>query len=998
MAAGEGEARSELTTPLDLGDLFRQVPAPIALVSAPDQRYLLANLEYRRRFGGRDLIGRSVQEAHPELAGQAFLRGLETAMATGEAFEARELRVVLDRGAGASAEGWFNVVDRPVLREDGSVESVMIFALDVTEEVQVRRRAEESLAFLDTIIESAPTGFALFDRDLRYVRVNEVLARINGVPAEAHVGRTLHEIVPDVPDETLLVPLRRVLETGEPVVDLEVTGRTRAGSEERSWLASYYPVRAPGGEIAGLGALVVETTEHRRAERRSARLRDVLAALATALDGSEVCDAVLRHGAAALGAVAGSVALLGEEGAELVTEAMMGYDDEVANAFPRYPADADLPMTDALRSGPVWLESDEAVLARYPHLATFRRRDGHQAVAAVPLIGRGGRAIGGLAFSFPTVSRFPPEERAFVMALAGVCSQALERAHAYGAAEEARARAEAAAGRDRLMARASETLDAALGYEERLGRLVRVVVPQLADLCVIDMLDERGRLRTLAVAHREQERTRALARARKRLALPPDAPFGVARVIATGEPHLVEDVPAAFRELGRAGAEAGAAAGELGISSAMFVPLRARGRVLGTIALASVDPARRYGPDDLQIAERLGRRAGLAVDNARLYEGARAAAAADKERAGRLRALSAAALSINARMSIEHRLQAIAESARELAGARWATASVTDDDLSATATATSPEGVDPPRTGSVPALSAPLRSHGGAVIGVIEARDPSAGEFGEEDEALLAQLAQSASLALDNVRLYERERHIARTLQESLLPSVLPEVPGLEVAARYAAAGAGTEVGGDLYDVFHSGQSWNVVIGDVCGKGAEAAALTALVRYTLRAESGRGLSPRRSLELLNEAILRQHGDNRFCTVLLATVEQRPSGVRLTFGSGGHPPPLVLRGDGAVERVTASGTVLGVFPDPKVEDRTIDLAPGDVVLLYTDGIVEARTEDGLFGDERLVEELRAAAGLDAEATAQRVVDAVLARPGVRVRDDIAVLALRVAAAA
>ena len=152
-----------------------------------------------------------------------------------------------------------------------------------------------------------------------------------------------------------------------------------------------------------------------------------------------------------------------------------------------------------------------------------------------------------------------------------------------------------------------------------------------------------------------------------------------------------------------------------------------------------------------------------------------------------------------------------------------------------------------------------------------------------------------------------------------------------------------------------------MVIGDVCGKGAEAAALTALVRYTLRAESGRGLSPRRSLELLNEAILRQHGDNRFCTVLLATVEQRPSGVRLTFGSGGHPPPLVLRGDGAVERVTASGTVLGVFPDPKVEDRTIDLAPGDVVLLYTDGIVEARTEDGLFGDERLVEELRAAAG-------------------------------------
>jgi serine phosphatase RsbU (regulator of sigma subunit) len=203
-------------------------------------------------------------------------------------------------------------------------------------------------------------------------------------------------------------------------------------------------------------------------------------------------------------------------------------------------------------------------------------------------------------------------------------------------------------------------------------------------------------------------------------------------------------------------------------------------------------------------------------------------------------------------------------------------------------------------------------------------------------------------------------------------------------------------VGGDLYDVFHAGQGWCVVIGDVCGKGAAAAALTALVRYTLRAESGRGLSPRRSLELLNEAIARQHSDSRFCTVLLARLEHRSPGIRMTFACGGHPPPLVRRRDGTVERAETSGTVLGVFPDPLVEDRTLELGVGDLVLLYTDGIIEARTEDGLFGEDRLARELRAAAGLGAEATAQRMIDAVIGRAGVRVRDDIAILALRVTA--
>ena len=132
---------------------------------------------------------------------------------------------------------------------------------------------------------------------------------------------------------------------------------------------------------------------------------------------------------------------------------------------------------------------------------------------------------------------------------------------------------------------------------------------------------------------------------------------------------------------------------------------------------------------------------------------------------------------------------------------------------------------------------------------------------------MLEDLARVASLAIENARLEERERHIARTLQASLLPQTLPEIDGLEAAARYLAGGEGTVVGGDLYDLFAVEDNWALVLGDVCGKGAEAAALTAMVRYTIRAEVVHHSSPGEVLGLLNEAILRQDDTGRFCTVL-----------------------------------------------------------------------------------------------------------------------------------
>jgi PAS domain S-box-containing protein len=282
------------------------------------------------------------------------------------------------------------------------------------------------------------------------------------------------------------------------------------------------------------------------------------------------------------------------------------------------------------------------------------------------------------------------------------------------------------------------------------------------------------------------------------------------------------------------------------------------------------------------------------------------------------------------------------------------------------------------------------------VIGALTfASGPSGRRFDEQDLSLAEEIARRCATAIENARLFTEYAYIARTLQQSLLPAELPSIPGLETAACYRAMGEGTEVGGDFYDMFQTrARGWTVVVGDVCGKGPDAAAVTALARYTLRAAAMRERLPSRILALLNEALLRQRDDGRFCTVAYAYVEAQDGGARIGFASGGHPLPLLLRADGSVERLGTHGTLLGVMPDPDLEDQTATLTAGDALVFYTDGVTEARGADAPLGDERLAAILASCAGQDAEAIAARVEQAALALQDGSPRDDIAVVVLRV----
>ena len=294
------------------------------------------------------------------------------------------------------------------------------------------------------------------------------------------------------------------------------------------------------------------------------------------------------------------------------------------------------------------------------------------------------------------------------------------------------------------------------------------------------------------------------------------------------------------------------------------------------------------------------------------------------------------------------------------------------------------------------AMIVPMVARGRTLGAISFIQAESERSYDEGDVALAEQLARRAAMAVDNARLYTELSGIADTLQAELLPTEIPDIPGVDVAVRYRAAGELNRVGGDFYDVFRRGQNqWAVVIGDVSGKGAPAAAVTALARYTLRTAAASAPTPSRALDALNEALLERRRDQEFCSVALAFVTLSGSGLDVTLSLGGHPPALVKRASGEVELAGTAGLLMGFAHDPPLADDQLRLEPGDTLLLYTDGVTDAAHDGDRFGDDRLrslTEELdpRLRASEIAETIENRAVNHAEHQP----QDDMALVALQV----
>jgi serine phosphatase RsbU (regulator of sigma subunit)/anti-sigma regulatory factor (Ser/Thr protein kinase) len=385
---------------------------------------------------------------------------------------------------------------------------------------------------------------------------------------------------------------------------------------------------------------------------------------------------------------------------------------------------------------------------------------------------------------------------------------------------------------------------------------------------------------------------------------------------------------------------------------------------LERVARAGTD----FFQESLSTFEMIQRGFGEAQETARL----------EQRHAAQLRGLADAALALNSTLSVEDMLALLGERAREIVGAERSSVSIAADGPGATR-----------RNGE--RLVAPLIDRQENAFGLIELSGKHEGEFTEDDESILEQLAHMASVAIENARLYQHERGIALELQSNLLPDVLPEIPGVVAGVRYDAGGAG-EVGGDWFEVIPlSGGRVGMAIGDVVGRGLPAAKMMAHLRPALRAYALEGEPP---------AVVAQHmahfvrtlDRDQMSTCVYAVLD--PATGELRCANAGHPPPLVLTGEGRADFIAGKpGLPLGVTTDYDYPEVRTTLAPGSTLLLYTDGLVEKRGEPLDAGLERLREVVASEPVDSLEDLCDRVRNALVREAP---RDDVALLAVRMLA--
>ncbi|MET9768276.1 PP2C family protein-serine/threonine phosphatase [Streptomyces sp. NPDC006415] len=304
-----------------------------------------------------------------------------------------------------------------------------------------------------------------------------------------------------------------------------------------------------------------------------------------------------------------------------------------------------------------------------------------------------------------------------------------------------------------------------------------------------------------------------------------------------------------------------------------------------------------------------------------------------------------------------------------------------------------PEGFGP--VGSI--VVTPLPGHGVPAGALIMLRKAEAAAFSDEEEVFTRLFAARAGAAMSAARLYAEQTAITDVLMRELLPPVLHQISGVDFAGRYRPSADHERIGGDFYDVHPAaveGEASLVSLGDVCGKGLEAAVLTGKIRNTLHALLPLADDHQRMLRLLNSALLSSH-HTRFATMVLASAVRRGSTVDLRLTSGGHPSPLIIRADGTVEQADTHGTLIGALPNISATTVEASLAPGESCVLFTDGITEAKggpMGNVLFGEERLKRALSGCAGMPAEGIVEHVQMLAAQWLGNRPHDDMAVVVI------
>jgi PAS domain S-box-containing protein len=869
------------------------------------------------------------------------------------------------------------------------------------------------------VIGQAPAAVVVTDTDLRVVVWNSAAEQLFGIAADAATGRSIVDLV--IPEAQ--IGLAR-----------QIGERAAAG---RAWQGQFdirrgdgSPIRVhaaigplidAGGEPVGVVAVALdaERAEEADRERRLELLVQTSEILAASVEPHAGLQSVARMAAAWLADLV-VIDVTGADGRLERAAIAHSRPDQgaLAEKLRAYPPDPQAPFIQrVLVDGQAEVVADltEQVLherLRGPeHVEIVRQLDMRSAMY-VPLAARG-RVLGVMLLADSRDRPpFGPRELAVAQDIARRVALALDAA---GLLRDARESAKVARSLQRIT-------DAALAHLE-----LDDLLPEVLDRLHTELGTDSAAVLLTDTTGTALEMRAALGFERTGGELRVGFGSGVAgRIAESVEPMVFDDLgPSDF---------VNASLRDAGVRCMLGGPLRIGHRVLGVVQVGSVEP-RRFRRDEVELIRLAAGRIALAVDHGHLYE-------AETLARGRLTLLAESSEVLGE--SLDYR-SALASLARLLVPwlADWCLIEVTGERAAGIAAHADPArvrlvealaggtGGDPGSAAArvaqsgVPelvrdaspeslvssghsdrrsaldelglrsAVVVPLRSRGRTHGVITLATSDSDRRYDESDLAFAVELARRAATAVDTARLYQDRDQVARTLQRTLLPPTLPDIPYAEIAAVYHPAGEGSEIGGDFYDAFETGDgAWTIAIGDVCGKGAAAAAITGLARHTLRAAAFRESSPRAVLERLNRALVREVREESFCTVAAARLSEHSHGALLTACAGGHPAPLVLRNDGTVDDATAPGTLLGIYTEIDVSDTETVLAPGESVVFYTDGVTEERREGEQFGEGRLRELLAGCAGLSATGIAERIERAVLEFQPVAPADDLAVVVLRI----
>jgi GAF domain-containing protein/anti-sigma regulatory factor (Ser/Thr protein kinase) len=674
------------------------------------------------------------------------------------------------------------------------------------------------------------------------------------------------------------------------------------------------------------------------------------------------------------------------------------------------------------------------------HAEAVERLQGTGAIV-VPLVGRD-RPLGAISFATTALSgrSFEPDDLALAEVIGHRAGMAVENARLFQAERDLRETADRATRRLALLAETGRLIASTLDEEEAPRRVAELIVPTLADVCLIDVLTDSGEIRRTAIGAAGLE-----SFASGLEPFPPgydDEDHPIIRVMRTGEPLFVEQITPEFLDSITKLKQHRDLAEALHPRSTIIVPLRGVDRLYGTLVLLNVEMSNRgFAPDDFGLVEEIGRRAGMAVDNARSYRAEREALEAADLARGRLTLLADASRVLASSLDVDTTLRHIAT----LTVPRLADLCIIDlvseagdirrvvtqggpglervtyqiatepparankqhpvvqvlesqsplllEDLSSDyikrVTRGSEEEAEAVAGQTLTTLTVPLLGRQG-VLGAITlcTLTLSGRRFTADDVPMSEELGRRAGIAIENARLYAQQRTVAESLQHALLPHKLPTITGFEATARYLPGSPGERVGGDWYDLFEIADGRiAIVMGDVVGHGIPAASLMAQLRNALRAYVWDGMGPSDVLGHLNHLLFGLEREG-MATASIGLLD--PITAELRFANAGHLPLLHVRGTDATFLGEGLGPPLGAIPFAHYAEEHLELRPNDTAVFYTDGLVEDRNVPIDVGLERL-----RTAIMEGPATLDELSDAVLnaCLGGRAVDDDVALLVLR-----